>query len=203
MSRSIKPNSQQAMTNEQLMLAFQSGDQESLGQLYENLCGSLVKFATSKISTGRSGRRQLAQDAVQNAFTKVMANVNGKGAWKPGLAKVDGWMRMIVGQQVIELSRKKSSSEKVCSDFGTPERPCYSVEQLASLPNRITHDFDAIVDQITKRLPHDLKMIVQLLLKGFTRREIADELGISEPTVCRRRYAAQRYFEDFDFGLAA
>ena len=188
MSSFIKPSSRQSMTNEQLMLAFQSGDQESLGQLYENLRVPLVAFATRRVSPGRTGRRHMAQDAVQNAFAKVIANVDGIGAWKPGRASVDSWMRMIVGQQVIEASRKRSSSERVCSDFDTAEQPCYSVEQIANLPNRNTHDFDSIIAGVMKQLPPKLKPVIEMILLGWTRKEIAEELGISEPTVCRRRY---------------
>ena len=108
---------------------------------------------------------------------------------------------MIVYQQVIELMRKKSGNEKLCTDFDTADQPCYSVEQLKELPSRLTHDFDSIVEQVTKLLPSDLKLVVQMILAGLSRREISERLGISEPTVCRRSYAAQRFFEDFDFGL--
>ena len=191
------------MTDEELMTAFQAGDSESLGQLFENLQGSLVSFAASRVSKGRSGKQQLAQDAVQNAFTKVIANVNGNGAWRPGRASVSSWLRMIVAQQVVELTRKKSGSEKVCTDFDTADQPCYSVEQLENLPNRFGHDFDSIVEKVSRLMPPELKLVVQMILEGLSRKEIADQLGISEPTVCRRRYAAQAYFEDFDFGLAA
>ena len=196
-----KPISRQAMTNEQLMLAFQSGDQQSMGQLFRNLQPSLVSFATSKVPLGRPCKKQVAQDAVQNAFTKVIAKVGNDSQWKPGQAKVDSWMRLIVYQKVIELMRKKSGNEKTCTDFDTADQPCYSVEQLKELPSRLTHDFDSIVEQVTKLLPSDLKLVVQMILAGLSRREISERLGISEPTVCRRSYAAQRFFEDFDFGL--
>ena len=157
--------SKRMMTNEQLMIGFQSGDRECLGHLFENLNGSLVSFAESRVSKGRSGREQLAQDAVQNAFAKVMANVDGKGAWKQGRAKVAGWMRMIVAKQVIELNRKKSSSEKVCTDFDSADQQCYSVEQLKSLPNRFGHDLDSIVENVLGRMPPELSLVVQMMLQ--------------------------------------
>lgn len=196
-------NSVQNKTPEELMAAFQSGNRDSLGLLFEQLQAPLVSFAASRIPGRRSGKRQLAQDAVQNAFTKVISNAGGKSSWKPGGAKVMGWMKMIVAQQVIELTRKMSGSEQVCTDFDTADRKCYSVELLKDLPNRFTHDFDDILDKVFKLLPADLGQVVALILQGQSSKEIAKILGISVPTVCRRRHQALRMISDIDFGLAA
>ena len=196
-------DSVQNKTPEELMAAFQSGNRDSLGLLFEQLQAPLVSFAASRIPSRRSGKRQLAQDAVQNAFTKVISNAGGKSSWKPGGAKVMGWMKMIVAQQVVELTRKMSGSEQVCTDFDTADRKCYSVEQLKDLPNRFTHDFDDILDKVFELLPADLGQVVALILQGQSSKEIAKILGISVPTVCRRRHQALRMISDIDFGLAA
>lgn len=193
----------QTKTHEELMSAFQSGNRDSLGLLFEQLQAPLVSFAASRVPSKRSGKQQLAQDAVQNAFTKVISNAGGKSSWKPGRAKVMGWMKMIVAQQVIELTRKKSGSEQVCTDFDTSERRCYSVEQLKDLPNRFTQDFEAILQEVFRLLPPELGEVVTLILQGRTSKEIANGLGISVPTVCRRRHQALRMISDIDFGLAA
>lgn len=189
-------------TDCELMSAVKFGNRQALGLIFDRHRENLIRIALSELSTVK-GKRQMAEDAVQNAFVKVISMIERDSFWQQGKATVGGWLKMIVRQQVYELTRKKSGSEKVCTDFDTADQPCYSVEQLENLPNRFGHDFDSIVEKVSRLMPPELKLVVQMILEGLSRKEIADQLGISEPTVCRRRYAAQAYFEDFDFGLAA
>lgn len=195
--------SKNGLKNEQLMVAYQCGDNESLDILFARNRRQLMSFAMKQIPASRAGRKQLAEDAVQNAFVKVVCSRKRTSCWQPDKASVMSWLFMLVRHQVKSMLRKKSGSEKVCSDYETDSEACHSVEHLKLIPNSNPFEFDRILQSLISALPSEVREVVVLTLEGLSCKEIATTLKVSLPTISRRFQVARQIIAEMSFGLAA
>ena len=115
--------------------------------------------------------RQMAQDVLQDAFMKVfdkIADFKGQG-------NLEGWIRRIVVNTSIDALRKDVRQQHFIQE---------EMKVKDELSDSFLSNFDInLIYEAIGRLPDGAKLIFNLYaLEGFTHREIAERLAISEGT---------------------
>jgi RNA polymerase sigma factor (sigma-70 family) len=131
--------------------------------------------------------RDRAKDILQEAFIKIFRNIGNFDRKGP----LKYWMKKIVSNTAIDHYRKNYNAEHNIP-IENIVHPISNEESVASILN--TKD---IISQVN-RLPDGARMIFQLYaIEGYTHREIAEILNISEGTsksqISRARQLLQQW----------
>ncbi len=118
-----------------------------------------------------SKNRAEAEDCLQEGFIKVFSKINSfefKGSF-------EGWVRRIMVNTVIEHYRKKQL-EIVVDDF-----PIVKEEMDDDEPVPLVSQQELL--EVIQELPPKYRIVFNMYaIEGFTHKEIAEEIGISEGT---------------------
>ncbi|MEO9820397.1 MAG: sigma-70 family RNA polymerase sigma factor [Paracoccaceae bacterium] len=140
--------------------------------------------------------KALAEDAVQNAFTKVFT----KGDQFQGEGNIKAWMRRIVVNEALMILRKrKSFNEDKAIDLVTPEfdrngcrfEPSWSKSHC---PEQvlITSQTRQLVMEAVAKLPETYRIVLLLRdIEEHSTSEVAQMLDISETNVKVRLHRAR------------
>ena len=136
--------------------------------------------------------RDNAKDILQEAFIKIFRNINSfdrKGSLK-------SWMKKIITNTAIDHYRKNYNESQLIPIESIVD-PVSNEESIASILN--TND---IISQVS-RLPRGARMIFQLYaIEGYSHKEIADLLNISEGTsksqINRAKQLLQQWIGDYN-----
>jgi RNA polymerase sigma-70 factor (ECF subfamily) len=112
-----------------------------------------------------------AKDILQDGFVKVFKNLS---KYK-GTGSFEGWMRRIMVNTAIEHHRKKNHTYEIqeSHEESITDRDLTALDKLAA---------EEILNMI-KALPNGYKTVFNLFaIEGFSHKEIADMLNISEGT---------------------
>ena len=150
-----------------LTLIDDEGDRHKLTVIFDQYHIQMEKVAMRILMEQRD-----AEDAVQNAFLQVIKH----------LKKVSGipceellfWLISIVKNEALMILRKR--------------KPVIALEDWDAFTENIDHDMDyqAIVS-LFARLPETYRAVLEMkMLIGYTDREIARRLGITESAVSTR-----------------
>ena len=133
-----------------------------------------------------AGNRPLAQDMLQEAFIKVFKNL---GNFKKQ-GSFEGWIRKIVVNTSIDMLRQSGKEQ-------------FFDEEYADM--QVSNGNDALPELQLKdlmvfiaRLPKGARMVFNLFaVEGYTHREIAQELNISEGTSKSQFNRARQLLRDW------
>lgn len=118
-----------------------------------------------------AGNNDDAQDILQDGFVKVFRNL----AMYRGDGSFEGWIRRIFVNTAIEHYRRKANVYPVTE---THENNL-EAKEVSALDNLSIKDLQAIIQQLSP----GYKTIFNLyVVEGYTHKEIAEMLGISEGT---------------------
>jgi RNA polymerase sigma factor (sigma-70 family) len=118
-----------------------------------------------------AGNAEEAEDILQEGFIKVFSKI---GSYR-GEGSFEGWIRRIFVNTAIEHFRKKTYLQPITeSEEGTMEGKYLSV-----LDNLAEKDIIRLVQQLSPGYRTVFNMYV---VEGYTHKQIADILGISEGT---------------------
>ena len=119
-----------------------------------------------------AGNRDMAQDMLQDAFIKVFSNIK-KFKMEGSL---EGWIRRIVSNTAVDQLRKQTREIRFIVDTDEENEEAYEPDVLEKLKAQDVLD-------IVAELPDGARMIFNLhVLEGYTHREIAKKMNISEGT---------------------
>ena len=142
--------------------------------LYQKYCrkflGVCLRYAKNK---------EEAEDMLQEGFTRIFLNLK---QYK-GSGSLEGWMRKVIVTSILKWLRKKPML------FAEPSGS--QIEEPAN--EEIFSDLQAgdLVDMI-RQLPDGYRIVFNLYaVEGYSHREIAERLGISEGT-SRSQYSKAR-----------
>ncbi|HEY7771875.1 MAG TPA: sigma-70 family RNA polymerase sigma factor [Marinagarivorans sp.] len=138
------------------------GDHAAFSQLY-----ALTSARLFAVSLQILGRRDLAEDALQDAFVKIWHNA---GEYQRSKGEVLAWMISIVRYRAIDILRS-AKSRKESSDEATPE----SVSDDDSPDEALALDREKTVidDCMNSHLDKQQQQIIELAyFKGLTHSEI-------------------------------
>jgi RNA polymerase sigma-70 factor (ECF subfamily) len=147
-----------------IVKGLKNGDESSAFKVYRMY--SKAMFNTLIRITGR---REEAEDLLQEAFTKAFSKINSYS----GKATFGAWLKRIVINTGLEFIRKKKL------EFISIEESQYketSEDENSYLNPEIVH-------QAIKKLPSGSRTVLTLFaLEGYSHKEIASQLSISEST---------------------
>ena len=119
-----------------------------------------------------AGERDLAQDMLHDAYLKVFRTIgqfNQQGS-------LEGWIRRVVTHTAIDLLRKKQRLDHYITDE-------MQEAQTGKAPGIQSYLATKELLDLVKQLPHGARAIFNLFaLEGYTHKEIAEQLNISEGT---------------------
>jgi RNA polymerase sigma factor (sigma-70 family) len=142
-------------------------DKRSQEMLYRHFAGKMYA-----ISLNYAGERPMAQDILQESFIKIFNSI--KHYRNDG--SLEGWIRRIVVNTAIDHIRKTKRLERFLEV--EPGEPTIHAENSAMKELA----FKEIMEQIG-RLPEGARLIFNMhVVEGFSHKEIAEELQISEGT---------------------
>jgi RNA polymerase sigma factor (sigma-70 family) len=154
-------------SDEDIIKGCRKGNRQSQELLYRKFAKKMYGICLSY-----AGDRDFAQDMLQESFIKVFNNlINFKNE-----GSLEGWIRKIVVNTAIDAIRQKQSIDK---HFG-PETPEFQGYHDNNILPRL--QLKELVEFI-KKLPEGARVIFNLFaLEGYSHKEIAEELNISEGT---------------------
>ena len=143
-----------------------SGKRDAQAKLFQQYAKKM--FAVSLVYTKD---KTAAEDVIQDAFIKIFSKISqfkDKGSF-------EGWMRRIVVNTALERYRK--------------ENRMYSIDDYQPYEEKLSYD-DLIANisanelmEIISTISPQYKMVFSLYaIEGYSHKEIAKELGISEGT---------------------
>ncbi len=155
------------MSLEEHLKKLAGGDDSSFEAFY-----LATKRLIYHIALGVLGERALAEDAMQNAYMKIVANASKYRQGSNDLA----WIGRIARNEALNL--KKSAAREYPVD--TQEKPALFGEARPD-------DYGMVTD-VARRVLSEAEFTVLMLaaVDGYRRREIAAMLGIPIPTVTWR-----------------
>ncbi|NHB67894.1 RNA polymerase sigma factor [Perlabentimonas gracilis] len=133
-----------------------------------------------------AGDRALAQDMLQEGFIKVFRSIKDFR----GDGSLEGWIRRIVVRTAIDLLRQRQSLEKLEHD----DFPTATHTDNEALPNL---QLGEVLHHINS-LPDGARVVFNLFaVEGYTHREIAEQLNISEGTSKSQYNRARSLLKDW------
>lgn len=165
-------------TDEQLIAAFAKGDTSCLGELAQRYEGSLFGLARGLLS----GRDELAMDAVQEAWVRVIKYAKHF----EGKSSVRTWLYRIVVNKCHDL---RASNAKL---VGVVRKAAESAKLLEVDVSPVSSALaDMELDRLLDAIPESARLILLLCHhRGLTNEQAADVLGIPVGTLKSRQHAA-------------
>ncbi len=172
------------MTEEQLIIQCKKQDAHAQGALYQKYSGVLFG-----ICLRYSPNYAEAQDNLQDAFLTIFKKVeqySGKGSF-------EGWIKRVTVNTVLQKYRKKRHFDIVNEDQIADEAEVEVEDNNIPLHGLL---------QMVQELPDQYRLVFSLyVLDGYSHKEIAERLGISDGTsksnLARARKILQKKVTNF------
>ncbi|MFQ3638949.1 MAG: RNA polymerase sigma factor [Chloracidobacterium sp.] len=173
-------------TDEDLLRAFQQGDEQAFTQLYRRHRGPIYRFLARRLSSPAR-----AEELCQDVF---VALVEHAGSWR-GEASVKTYLYRIAFNRLVSDARRREHRVMAASPTTPDDEPLPAVEPTAverpdtvfELNERARLVRDALVE-----LPPDFRdTLVMKEYDGLSCEEIADILGVAVGTVKSRLFRAK------------
>lgn len=158
--------SNQIISESDLIAGCINGDRKMQKELYDRFSAKMFG-----VCLRYAGNTEEAEDILQEGFIKVFKKI---GSYR-GEGSFEGWIRRIFVNTAIEQFRRKTYMQPIT------EREENSVEAtyLSVLDNLAEKDIVKLVQQLSPGYRTVFNMYV---VEGYTHRQIAESLGISEGT---------------------
>lgn len=155
-----------------------AGKRRAQSQLYKQLAPGMLG-----ICMRYSRNKAEAEDILQEAFIKVFSNI--KSLQKP--QAIAGWVRSIMVNTAITHYKKNNIYHEEIIDDNIPDLDNEEDENIGRIDPRILMD-------IIQSLPEGYNMVINLyVFEGYTHKEIAEILDISENTSKSQLSKARKY----------
>jgi RNA polymerase sigma factor (sigma-70 family) len=163
-------------------LEGEEGAQRELVRRYAGLCYRIA----SRILGG--SERSYAEDAVQEAFYAIFAKLD---QWQGH--NLAAWIGTIAARRAADLRRRlrRTRAERTGLDAAEVAAAPHRPQQQADLA-----DLRDAVEHARKKMTDRQQRILDALLKGQSRGQIAQELGVSARTVYYELEAIRRHLND-------
>lgn len=169
------------MDDETLIKACVSGNEKAQFQLFEQFAPKMMA-----VCLRYAENREMAEDVLQDSFVKVFKNL--KKFTNEG--SLDGWIRRIMVNTSLDAIRKnkkrKFDSQIESVSYLAPQNDFIEESLMAE-------DLMLIINQ----MPEGYKLVFNLYaIEGYSHKEIAETLGISENTSKSQYSRARAYLRE-------
>lgn len=147
-----------------LLSATAHGDQVAFENLYKQTAGKLYAISLQMLR-----RRDLAEDAVQEAFVRIWHNA---GEYQQEKGSVLTWMTTIVRYRALDMLRAAKSRRETHEDLEEAEDEQTPEQELYIERDRV------LIDRCMALLEGQQREMIQLAyFRGFTHAEVCDHTG--------------------------
>lgn len=169
------------MDEETLIKACVSGNEKAQFQLFEQFAPKMMA-----VCLRYAENREMAEDVLQDSFVKVFKNL--KKFTNEG--SLEGWIRRIMVNTSLDALRKnkkrKFDSQIESVSYLAPQNDFIEESLMAE-------DLMLIINQ----MPEGYKLVFNLYaIEGYSHKEIAETLGISENTSKSQYSRARAYLRE-------
>lgn len=169
------------VTDDQLLDRFYAHDGNALGELAGRAWDSLCRFAVRRMSDLTPGRWHTAEDAVSEAFLKVVVTRKRPDArWTRSKGTAMQWLRGIV-RNTLNSRLRQERSEAANSQRSAALR---GPNDAGGLLGRSSEQFD-LTAAIACLPPIRRQVLTMKFNDGLKQKEIAERLHTSKATVSR------------------
>ena len=153
--------------SDRLLKACIQGDRKAQRKLYEQLAPKMFPVCLRYMNN-----REMAEDVMQDGFVTLFSKLDSYS----GTGSFEGWARKIfVNTALMQLRRndvlKESDNLDDAWDIGSPD------------PSAIQEIGHKELLELIAELPSGFRTVFNMyVIEGYSHKEIADELGISENT---------------------
>jgi len=168
------------ISDEELMMRIQQGQEEALGMLYDRYSGVLKSLIMRVIHNDAE-----SDDLLQEIFVELW---NQSGTFSPKKGKPLGWIVTLTRRRAIDRLRKRQAYARVEEKF--KERPEQQPE--AWVQNTLEDDIELndarrVLNKVLNELPDAQRQAIELAyFKGMSQREVAAHTGIPLGTIKTR-----------------
>ena len=166
------------MTDQDLIKKCIDNNPKAQKELYDRLASKMMGVAYRY-----ANNQEEAKDILQDAFIKVFGRI---GSFKKE-GSLEGWIRRIVVNAALDNIRKRKKDKQNVS--------LTEAEHLASNKDYIIENLSAEdLLQMLKTIPIGYRTVFNLYaIEGYSHKEIADSLGITENT-SKSQYSRAKAF---------
>lgn len=169
-------------TEESLIKGCVKGKEKAQFMLYEQykgiFYGLCLRYCRNKTD---------AEEVLQEGFVKIFNSISkfeGKGSF-------EGWMKRIIIFTSIDYYRSKSKKNEVLNEFEDHE-----VDNEVNANILEAMDAELIID-LLQQLPNGYRTVLNMYaIEGYTHKEIAQKLEISEGTSKSQLSKARKLFQN-------
>jgi RNA polymerase sigma-70 factor (ECF subfamily) len=155
------------MNEEQLIENCRKNNRVAQKELYDTYSRKMMSVCLRYVE-----ERELARDLLQEGFVKVFTSINSYS----GIGSFEGWMRKIFVTCALEYLRK-SDLLRDAADLDT----AYYVS--TSVPSAVSDMAAEEIRELVRQLPSGFRTVFNMYaVEGYSHKEIADALGITEST---------------------
>lgn len=199
-------HSHQSSNLQELIDWCRKGDQLAAKLLYERYVDRMLLCASRRLSQRFSSRVD-AEDIIQSAFRSFFIRLqNGEYQFDKNEDIPRLLMRITLNKTLRHVAYHQAARRSTQNEIGQTELEKEVLIQVAGrdpTPDEAVMFVDQ-VDHFLQKLPHLSRQIIELRLQGFSEKEIAKKLQISDRKVRRinERIRELAKFENFSQGGA-
>lgn len=174
-------------TSTELVQRWQAGDEDAATELFDRYQGKLLPLVASHLSEKLRPRLEadeLVQSILKSAFRVTRQGhtqfSDDTGFWK--------WLVTVALNKVFKkIERETAAKRNPDREVSSQSSDTYLANSLSQRPTSAqVVEVSDLMEHILERLDDDQKQILLLKLEGYTQKEIASKLNVSEKTIQRR-----------------
>lgn len=178
-------NEDTAIIDESALLAgYRKGSDEAGAHLMERYWSPIYRFCLSYLSDDA-----LAEDVAQETFTKLASTA------EPPSGDLKPWLYKVARNRCLDILRRHERSPT----FHRPFRTGFDAAGKTAGPSTrvANHERQELLREIISAMPEEYRSVLMLKhIEGLSRLQIAETLGVSEPTVKGRLVRASEYLRE-------
>lgn len=178
-----------------LLTISDESNHSKIEYIYTSYYESMMKYAICKFqSSGRTNCQYDAEDAVQNAFVRIVKYID-KIDISHGKKEIKGYCFSILINEICNILGDKTEKCEVIEEFSV-ENEYNFIEEL-----ELRENYDKLVKSIENLDEKYSTTLYLVFCKEMTVNEIADMMGISAKTVYTRLSRGKRLLLDYLKGV--
>jgi RNA polymerase sigma-70 factor (ECF subfamily) len=159
------------------------GDETAFRQIFHHYNSKLLPVVLSLVRSETDAR-----EVIQEVFIKIWLN----RAALPEMANPGGWLYTVACNVAYDFLRSKATYQLKLRQLSTVDLDRGLEEQLDAKYTK------ALIDEAVAQLPQRRRQVFQMArLEGYSRKEIAEKLDISENTVRNQLVEAVAFVQDY------
>lgn len=167
----------------ELIRRIAEGDEVAFRQLFHYYNNKLFPVVVTLVRSESEAR-----EVIQEVFIKYWLN----RASLPGMANPGGWLYTVACNVAYDYIRSKATYQVKLRELATMDVDRGLEEQLDAKYTK------ALIDEAVAHLPQRRRQVFQMArLEGYSRKEIAEKLAISEHTVRNQLVEAVTFVQEY------